>query len=97
MLVNLVPAFLDVLAAEDPRAAWRHYFDSHRLVLSAYWRNYVLDPESGHAEAVIRRALDADRGDLRALLDRTDVASLVEDAVARSTAILRWTGRPTPG
>lgn len=94
MLVNLLPAFLDVIAAEDRRAAWRHYFDSHRLVLTAYWRNYVLDPESGHAEPVIRRTLDADRADLLALLERTDVPALVEDAVAKSTAILK-VDRPT--
>lgn len=89
MLVNLIPEFLSVVAAPDRRAAWRDYFDAHRLVLSAYWHNYVLDPDSPHAEAVIRRALDADRADLHALLASTDVAGLVEDAVARSTAILK--------
>ena len=94
MLVNLLPAFLDVLSAADRRAAWRHYFDTHRPVLTAYWRNYVLDPESAHAEPVIRRTLDADRADLHALLDRTDVPALVEDAVAKATAILK-VDRPT--
>lgn len=89
MLVNLVPEFLSLLEAPDRRAAWRDYFDTHRLVLSAYWRNYVLDPESGHAEAVIRRALDADRTDLRALLETTDLPTLVEDTVARATALLK--------
>ena len=94
MLVDLVPAFLDVLASGDRRTAWRHYFDSHRLVLTAYWRNYVLDPESGHAEAVIQRTLEADRTDLLQLLDRVEIKPLVEEAMARATAIFKI-DRPT--
>ena len=78
MLVNLLPAFLDVLSAADRRAAWRHYFDTHRPVLTAYWRNYVLDPESAHAEPVIRRTLDADRADLLAILLTGIPAGLID-------------------
>ena len=53
MLVNLVPEFLATLAAPDPSAAYHEYLDRHRPVLSAYWQNYVLDPESPHVESII--------------------------------------------
>src|SRR5438105_9631635 len=66
MLVNLVPEFLATLAAPDPFAAYHEYLDRHRPVLSAYWQNYVLDPESPHAEPIIDAALRADRSDLKA-------------------------------
>ena len=45
MLIDLVPEFLSALDAADPTAAYRQYRESHRLVLDAYWRNYVLDPD----------------------------------------------------
>lgn len=81
MVINLVPQFLAALDARDPLDAYRRYLDEHRLVLSAYWRNYVLDLESPHADEVIQRALAADRHDLRQLLTDTDVVALAEDAV----------------
>lgn len=84
MLVNLVPEFLAVLAAPDPPAAYHDYLERHRPVLHSYWRNYVLDPESPHAERVIAGALAADRADLRRLLDDVDVAAIAEDALQRA-------------
>jgi hypothetical protein len=88
MVINLVPPFLDALDARDPLDAYRRYLDEHRLMLSAYWRNYVLDLESPHAEEVIRRALAADRRDLRQLLTDTDVVALAEDTVRTCEQVL---------
>jgi uncharacterized protein (DUF1778 family) len=84
MLVNLVPEFLAVLAAPDPAAAYHDYLDRHKPVLQSYWRNYVLDPASPHAEQVIAGALRADRGDLTRLLEDVDVAAIAEDALQRA-------------
>src|SRR5207302_215008 len=88
MLVNLVPEFLATLAAPDPFAAYHEYLDRHRPVLSAYWQNYVLDPESPHAEPIIDSALRADRSDLKRLLEDVDVVAVAEDALRRATAML---------
>lgn len=88
MLINLVPEFLAVLAANDPRSAYQRYLESHQALLSAYWRNYVLDLESPHAEDVIATALAADRADLRLLLDEVDLPRLAEDALARAERVL---------
>jgi len=88
MLVNLVPEFLATLAAPDPTAAYHEYLDRHRPVLSAYWQNYVLDPESPHAEPVIATALRADRSDLKRLLEDVDVVAVAEDALRRATEML---------
>jgi hypothetical protein len=88
MLVNLVPEFLSVLSAADPAAAYHEYLDRHRPVLTAYWRNYVLDPDSPHAEPIIAAAVRADRTDLRRLLDDVDVVAIVEDALRRSLEAL---------
>lgn len=84
MLINLIPDFLNVLTASDPPSAYRHYLDTHRTLLTAYWRNYVLDPDSPHADDVVDTALRADRSDLRALLDEVDVARVVDDAATRA-------------
>lgn len=84
MLVNLVPEFLAVLAAPDPVAAYHHYIDRHGPVLASYWRNYVLDPTSPHAEQVIHHTVRASRPDLERLLDDVDVASIAEDALQRA-------------
>ena len=84
MLVNLVPEFLACLAAPDPTAAYHDYLDRHRAVLAAYWHNYVLDLDSPHAARVIGDTIRADRGDLRHLLDGTDVVAIAEEALARS-------------
>ena len=84
MLVNLVPEFLAVLAAPDPTAAYHEYLDRHQPVLYSYWRNYVLDPTSPHAEQVIAAALQANRADLERLLEDVDVAAIADDALHRS-------------
>jgi len=88
MLVNLVPEFLATLSAPDPSAAYHEYLDRHRPVLSAYWQNYVLDPESPHAEPIIDAALRADRTDLKRLLEDVDVVAIAEDALRRATDLL---------
>ena len=88
MLVNLVPEFLSVLSAADPAAAYHEYLDRHHPVLGAYWQNYVIDPESPHADPIIAAALGADRSDLTRLLEDVDVVAIAEDALRRSTEIL---------
>src|SRR5881398_848533 len=84
MLVNLVPEFLAVLAAPDRGAAYHEYFERHKPVLTSYWHNYVLEPESPHAEQVIAAALGAGRTDLRRLLEDVDVIALADDALRRA-------------
>jgi len=88
MLVNLVPEFLATLAARDPSAAYHEYLDRHRPVLSAYWHNYVLDPNSPHADPIIETALRADRSDLKRLLEGVDVVAIAEEGVRRATELL---------
>jgi hypothetical protein len=82
MFINLVPEFLAALDAHDPIEAYRRYLDDHRAVLSAYWRNYVLDLDSPHADEVIHRTVVAPRRDLFQILDEIDVPTLAEDALA---------------
>jgi hypothetical protein len=94
VLINLVPEFLAVLRAADRERAYRQYFDAHRPVLDAYWRNYVLDPESPHAHEVIVNALRAERTDLERLLEQVDLEALAEEAVARAHQVLEI-DRPT--
>jgi hypothetical protein len=88
MLVNLVPEFLSVLAAPNPAAAYDEYLDRHRPVLAAYWHNYVLDPDSPHAQGIRAAALRADRTDLKRLLEDIDVVAIAEDALRRATELL---------
>jgi len=88
MLVNLVPEFLATLAAQDPPAAYHEYLDRHSPVLSAYWQNYVLDPNSPHAEPIIATALRADRSDLKRLLEDVDVVAIAEEGLRRATELL---------
>jgi hypothetical protein len=88
MLVDLVPEFLAAVAAPDPVAAYYDYLERHRPVLSGYWQNYVLDPESTAARRVIADAVRADRTDLRRLLEDVDVRTLAEDALRRSLETL---------
>jgi hypothetical protein len=76
MLINLLPDFFAVLNSSDRVAAYHRYFDTHRRLLEAYWHNYVLDPDGPHFQDVVQLAALADRSDLRAMLDRTDVVSL---------------------
>jgi hypothetical protein len=89
VLINLLPDFLAVLDAADPRADYQRYRDAHRPILDAYWHNYVLDPDSPQAEDVVHTALAADRSDLTALLDSTDLVQLVEESAARAHEVLR--------
>ena len=84
MLVDLVPEFLAAVAAPDPVAAYYEYLGRHRTVLSAYWQNYVLDPESAAARRVVAETVRADRSDLRRLLEDVDVHTIAEDALRRS-------------
>ncbi len=88
MLINLVPEFLAVLKAGNRRAAYQRYLDAHRSVLTAYWHNYVLDPDSPQSEEVIQRTITADRTDLTAMLESVDLMTLVEDTLARADGIL---------
>jgi hypothetical protein len=76
MLINLLPDFFAVLNSTDRVAAYRRYFDTHRRVLEAYWHNYVLDPDGPHFTDVVRTTVQADRTDLRGMLERTDVVTL---------------------
>ena len=96
MLINLLPDFLAVLDAADPRADYQRYRDAHRPILDAYWHNDVLDPDSPQAEEVVETALAADRGDLTALLDSTDLVQVVEESAARAHEVLRI-DQPTEG
>ena len=94
MLINLLPDFLAVLDADDRESAYQHYRDSHRLILDAYWQNYVLDPDSPHAGEVVATTLRADRNDLRLLASTVDVVQLAEDAIAKAEEVLQI-DRPT--
>lgn len=88
MLINLLPDFFAVLNSTDRVAAYQQYFESHRARLSAYWHNYVFDPDSEHFLDVVRMAVHADRSDLRAMLERTDVVSLARETEARCADLL---------
>lgn len=87
MLINLVPDFLAALSARDPLAAYHRYLETHHPVLRAYWRNYVLDLESPHAEEVIGRVLAADRRDLHHLLSSLDVVRVAEETLRSCEAV----------
>ena len=88
MLINLVPEFLALLNAPDSEAAYRAFHANHRSILDAYWRNYVLDPDSPPSVEVIQAALRADRRDLHALLESVDLERVAEEAVARAVDVL---------
>ncbi len=92
MLINLLPDFFAVLEAADREAAYRHYREAHRLILDAYWRNYVLDPEAPYADEIVASTLKADRNDLYMLAASTDIVQLAEDAIARAQEILGLDG-----
>ena len=94
MLINLLPDFLAVLDAPDREAAYQQYREAHRPILDAYWRNYVLDPDSPHAGEIVSSALKADRSDLQGLAARVDLVRVVEDAIARAEELLHI-DRPT--
>ena len=88
VLINLVPEFLAVLQANDRLAAYHRYLKAHGPVLTAYWQNYVLDLDSPQAESIIERVLSADRTDLIAILDGTDLPAMAEDTIARAEDLL---------
>jgi len=94
VLINLLPDFFGVLEAADREAAYRQYHESHRPILDAYWRNYVLDPDTPHADTIVTAALTADRSDLYGLKATTDVVQLAEEAIARAEELL-GIDRPT--
>ena len=79
MLINLLPDFFAVLQSTDPIAAYHRYFEAHRPVLEAYWHNYVIEPSGPHFDEVVRDTITADRSDLRAMLERTDVAAMARE------------------
>jgi hypothetical protein len=80
MLINLLPDFFAVLQSTDPVAAYHRYFETHRSILEAYWHNYVIEPSGPHFQDVVRDTVRADRDDLRAMLERTDVVALARQA-----------------
>jgi hypothetical protein len=94
VLINLLPDFLAVLETADREAAYRQYRESHRPILDAYWRNYVLDPDTPHAETIVSAALRADRSDLYGLAATTDLVLLAEEAVAKAEELI-GIDRPT--
>jgi hypothetical protein len=80
MLINLLPDFFALLDSSDPVAAYQRYFESHRRLLEAYWLNYVIEPVGPHFQDIVRSVVTADRSDLRAMLERTDVVTLARAA-----------------
>ena len=80
MLINLLPDFFALLDSSDPVAAYHRYFDAHRRILESYWLNYVLEPVGPHFEDIVRSTVTADRSDLRAMLERTDVVTVARAA-----------------
>jgi len=78
MLINLLPDFLAVLQSSEPEVAYHSYLASHRDLLEAYWHNYVIEPVGPQFEEVVRETVRADRGDLRAMLERVDVVALAQ-------------------
>ncbi|MEO7362428.1 MAG: hypothetical protein ABI120_19005 [Gemmatimonadaceae bacterium] len=89
MIINLVPDFLAILNSSDRVAAYHAYFDRHRALLSAYWDNYVLDPQGPHFEEVVRATCAASRDDLLAMLDRTDLVTLARQTEEKIQSILQ--------
>ena len=89
MLINLLPDFFAILDSTDRIAAYRSFFERHRRLLQAYWHNYVIDPDSPHFADVVRSTVTADRADLRGMLERTDVVSLVRETEQQCRELLR--------
>lgn len=88
MLINLLPDFFAILDSTDRIAAYRSYFERHRRLLQGYWHNYVIDPDSPHFADVVRSTVLADRSDLRGMLERTDLVSLVRDSESQCRELL---------
>jgi hypothetical protein len=89
MLINLLPDFLAILDSTDRIAAYQSYFDAHRRLLQSYWHNYVIDPDSPHFTDVVRSTVVAERDDLRAMLERTDVVTLTRETEAACRELLQ--------
>lgn len=89
MLINLLPDFFAILDSTDRNAAYRTYFETHRRLLQSYWHNYVIDPDSPHFTDVVRSTVMADRSDLRAMLERTDVVTLARETEAKVRELLQ--------
>jgi len=94
VLINLLPDFLAVVDADDPETAYQQYRDAHRPVLDAYWHNYVLDPDSPHAQTIVAETLRVPRDDLRLLAESINLSGLAEEAIARAEQLLQI-DRPT--
>ena len=90
MLINLLPDFFAVLNSTDRVTAYHRYFETHRRLLEAYWHNYVLDPDGPHFRDVVKLAALADRSDLRAMLERTDVVALARSTEEQCGALLDY-------
>ena len=88
MLINLLPDFFAALQSSDPVAAYQRYFDAHRRLLTAYWQNYVVEPDGPHFQDVVRSTMTAERADLRAMLERSDVVSLARATEAQCAPLL---------
>lgn len=87
MLINLLPDFFAVLQSADPVAAYLRYHEANQRILAAYWHNYVIEPVGPHFHEVVRETVAADRSDLRAMLERTDVVALATRAEAACTEL----------
>jgi uncharacterized protein YjaZ len=92
MLINLLPDFFAVLDSTDRIAAYQRYFAAHKRILEQYWHNYVIDPDSPHFHDIVRTTAIADRRDLRGMLERTDVVSLVRQAEQQCRDLLEMDG-----
>lgn len=88
MLINLLPDFFAVLGAADRTAAYQRYYSVHRRILEPYWHNYVVDPDGPHFTDVVRATVHADRSDLHAMLERTDVDALAKATQAHCAELL---------
>ena len=88
MLINLLPDFFAILNSTDRITAYQRYYEAHRPVLEAYWHNYVLDPDGPHFADVVRSSVLADRRDLRAMLERTDVVALARQTEEQCRILL---------
>lgn len=88
MLINLIPDFLDVLESSDRVSAYLRYVDQHRPLLHAYWHNYVVDPEGAHFGDVVCGAMQAEYGDLAAMLERIDLVTLARATELRCRDLL---------
>lgn len=88
MLINLLPDFFALLDSSDPAAAYLRYFDAHRRLLEAYWTNYVIEPAGPHFHDIVRSTVAADRSDLRAMLERTDVVTIARAAEMQTREVL---------